>query len=234
MIDNSDGDATVFWKAFHLPPRFGRQPRQHSFHGWMLGIRYRPLDLDTDDAALVGLSEFFNARCERVGENPFDPIIGALDAWIEYHLRPRFNAARSPVAEGVAALDGVLSAMGPDRGMSVASLAETAGVVPRTLQRRFRKRTRACAQAVCRRSALQRRVAASCSWRWKSGGYRVGSRLLRSGASDDGSGPARRPVAGPVSCAGSAAGRARRCPIFQRLRPSEPGTPPRLRFRRNR
>jgi AraC-like DNA-binding protein len=138
--DNQDPDATVFWKAFHLPPRFGRQPRQHSFHGWMLGIRYRPLDLDTDDAALVGLSEFFNARCERVGENPFDPIIGALDAWIEYHLRPRFNAARSPVAEGVAALDGVLSAMGPDRGMSVASLAETAGVVPRTLQRRFRKR----------------------------------------------------------------------------------------------
>ena len=31
--------------------------------------------------------------------------------------------------------------LGPDRGLSVASLAATAGVVPRTLQRHFRKRT---------------------------------------------------------------------------------------------
>jgi AraC-like DNA-binding protein len=142
--DNNDIDGTVAWKAFHLPPRFGRQPRQRSFHGWMLGIRYRPLDLDTGDAALVGLSELFNARCGREGENPFDPIIGALDAWIEHHLSPRFNAARArrpPVAESAAALDGALSAMGPDRGMSVASLAARAGVVPRTLQRHFRKRT---------------------------------------------------------------------------------------------
>jgi AraC-like DNA-binding protein len=142
--DREDVDRVVAWKAFHLPPRFGRQPRQHSFHGWMLGIRYRPLDLDMADAALAELSELFNARCQRVRENPFDPIIGALDAWIEHHLSPRFNAAgarRSSTAEGAAILDGALSAMGPDRGMSVASLAATAGVVPRTLQRHFRKRT---------------------------------------------------------------------------------------------
>jgi AraC-like DNA-binding protein len=142
--DRVDIDRVVAWKAFHLPPRFGRQPRQHGFHGWMFGIRYRPLDLDMADAALVGLSELFNARCQRVHENPFDPIIGALDAWIEQHLSSRFNAARarrSAKAESVAALDGALSAMGPDRGLRVAWLAATAGVVPRTLQRHFRKRT---------------------------------------------------------------------------------------------
>jgi len=142
--DREDIDRVVAWKAFHLPPRFGRQPRQRSFHGWMLGIRYRPFDLDMADAALVGLSEVFNARCQREGENPFDPIIGALDAWIEGHLSPRFNAARarrSPMAESAAALDGALSATGPDPGIRVASLAATAGVAPRTLQRHFRKRT---------------------------------------------------------------------------------------------
>jgi hypothetical protein len=31
--DREDIDRVVAWKAFHLPPRFGRQPRQHSFHG---------------------------------------------------------------------------------------------------------------------------------------------------------------------------------------------------------
>jgi AraC-like DNA-binding protein len=142
--DRKDIDRVVAWKVFHLPPRFGRQPRQHGFHGWMLGIRYRPLDLEMADAALAGLSELFNAKCQRVRENPFDPIIGALDAWIEHHLSPRFNAAgahRSPPAESAAALDGASSAAAPDRGMSVASLAAIAGVVPRTLQRHFRKRT---------------------------------------------------------------------------------------------
>ena len=159
-----DGSGVVAWKAFHLPPRFGRRPRQRSFHGWMLGIRYRPLDFDMADAALVGLSEVFNARFEGVREDPFDLIIGALDAWIEHHLSPRFNAARacrSPVAESAAALDGALSAAGPDRGMSIASLAATAGVVPRTLQRHFRKRT---GLAPKRYAAVQRfsSVEASC------------------------------------------------------------------------
>jgi AraC-like DNA-binding protein len=139
-----DSGGSVAWKAFHLPPRFGRRPRQRSFHGWMIGIRYRPLDFDMADATPVGLSEVFNASFANVREDPFDPIIGALDGWIEHHLNARFNAAqgrRSPVTESAAALDGVLSAAGPDGGMSVASLAATAGVVPRTLQRHFRKRT---------------------------------------------------------------------------------------------
>jgi AraC-like DNA-binding protein len=142
--DREDSDGTVAWKVFHLPPRFGRQPRQHGFHGWILGIRYRPLDLDMAGAALAELSELFNARCQRVRENPIDPIIGALDVWIEHHLSLRFNAAGArwpPTTERAASLDGVLSAMGPDRGIRVASLAATAGVVPRTLQRYFRKRT---------------------------------------------------------------------------------------------
>src|ERR1700733_8857020 len=59
--DSKDINGSVAWKAFHLPPRFGRRPRQRSFHGWMLGIRYRPLDFDMADAVPVGLSEVFNA-----------------------------------------------------------------------------------------------------------------------------------------------------------------------------
>jgi AraC-like DNA-binding protein len=131
---SEDSGGSVAWKAFHLPPRFGRRPRQRSFHGWMIGIRYRPLDFDMADAVPVGLSEAFNASFANVREDPFDPIIGALDGWIEHHLNARFNAAqgrRSPVT----------ATAGPDRGMSVTSLAATAGVVPRTLQRHFRKRT---------------------------------------------------------------------------------------------
>jgi AraC-like DNA-binding protein len=142
--DKENTSGVVAWKAFHLSPRFGRHPRQHGFHGWMLGIRYRPLDLDTGEVALAGLSELFNARFEGMGESSFDPIIGALDAWIEHHLCPRFSAVRGrrPVTEGgAAALEGALSAAAPDRSMSVASLAATAGVVPRTLQRHFHKRT---------------------------------------------------------------------------------------------
>jgi methylphosphotriester-DNA--protein-cysteine methyltransferase len=141
--DWEDNEGEVVWKAIHLPPRFGRQPRQHSFHGLMFGIRCRPLDLDTADAALVGLSEFFTATLKGKSESPFDAIIGALDAWIE-HLRPRFNAApalQQRTREIAATLEGVLSASGVARGASVASLAATVGVVPRTLQRHFRKRT---------------------------------------------------------------------------------------------
>jgi AraC-like DNA-binding protein len=141
----ADNDGVVVWKAIHLPPRFGRLPRQHSFHGWMLGVRCRPLDLDAGDAALVGLSELFTATLKGKSESPFDPIIGALDDWIE-QLRPRFNAAKTlqvRTLELAAALEGALSASGldQDRGTSVASLAATFGVVPRTLQRHFRNRT---------------------------------------------------------------------------------------------
>jgi AraC-like DNA-binding protein len=142
--DRRDIDGTVAWKAFHLPPRFGRRPRQHGLHGWMLGIRYRPLDLEVAHAALVGLSGLFNAGFEGVSENPFDPIISALDAWIEVHLSPRLNVAparRPPTAESAAAIASALSATRGDRGIRVGSLAATAGVVPRTLQRHFRKRT---------------------------------------------------------------------------------------------
>jgi AraC-like DNA-binding protein len=142
--DGGNTDRVVGWKTFHLPPRFGRRPRQRSFHGWMLGIRYRPLDLDTGDAAFAGLSEAFNAGFADMGENPFDPAIGALDAWIEHHLGSGFDAARagrSAMMESAQALDGAVSAAAQHRGVRVASLAATAGVVPRTLQRHFRKRT---------------------------------------------------------------------------------------------
>ena len=29
--DGNDNDAAIAWRALHLPPRFGRQPRQRSF-----------------------------------------------------------------------------------------------------------------------------------------------------------------------------------------------------------
>jgi AraC-like DNA-binding protein len=140
----TDLGETVAWKTSHLPPRFGRRPRRRSFHGWMLGIRYRPLDLDMADAALAGLSEVFNAEFAQMRENPFDPIVGALDAWIEHHLSRGYGAAearRSSITESHAALDGALSEAGPDRSVRVASLAAAAGVAPRTLQRHFRKHT---------------------------------------------------------------------------------------------
>jgi AraC-like DNA-binding protein len=138
--DPGDNAGEVVWRAIHLPPRFGRQLRQHSFHGWMLGVRCRPLNLDIGDAALAKLSELFT---ETLKGSPFDAIIGALDAWIE-HLRPRFNASTTlqrHTREIAATLEGALSASGMDRGASIASLAATVGVVPRTLQRHFRKRT---------------------------------------------------------------------------------------------
>lgn len=143
--NGADNDGEVVWKTVHRPPRFGRQPRQHSFHGWMLGIRFRPLDIDTGDAALAELSELFTATIEAKSESPFDPIIGAFDAWIE-HLRPRLHAVPTlqlRTLELAAAVEGGLSASRPDldRVTSIASLAATAGVVPRTLQRHFRKRT---------------------------------------------------------------------------------------------
>jgi AraC-like DNA-binding protein len=141
--DGEDNNGEVVWKAMHLPPRFGRRPRQHSFHGCMLGIRCRPLDLDTGDAAFIGLSELINTAIEGNREGTFDPFIGALDSWIE-HLRPRYKAActlqpRTPKI--AAAMECILSASGLDRGTSIASLAATVGVAPRTLQRHFRNRT---------------------------------------------------------------------------------------------
>jgi AraC-like DNA-binding protein len=140
--DAGDNATDVVWKAIHLPPRFGRQPRRHSFHGWMLGVRCRPLNLDTGDAALDKLSELFTATFKSKSESPFDAIIGALDAWIE-HLRPAFADPRPQqrAREIATTIQGALSGSGVDRGASVASLAATVGVVPRTLQRHFRKRT---------------------------------------------------------------------------------------------
>ena len=240
--DSEDTDSKVMegvvaWKAFHLPPRFGRQPRRHGFHGWMLGIRYRPLALDPADAPLVGLSETLQRqiggrapRSIRSDHRRF----GCLDR--ASSQPPVQRRPGAPVSHG-----------GERRGSRRRFIGSGTGPRhSRCLAGRDRRRRsphaaaplsqthRACAQAICSRAAVQRRVEAGCPRRWKPGAYRVGIRLLRSSPSDGGSGPARRPVAAPVSCAGAAADRARRCPIFQRRRPSEPGTSARLRFRRSR
>jgi AraC-like DNA-binding protein len=123
----------LVWKAAHLPPRFGRKPRRHGFHGWMLGVRCRPLDLGADDPALTGLTELVKAAVQgNRRESTLDPFVEAVDTWIE-KIRPRLDAA---IARQFRAPE-------PDtaRGTRVASLAAAAGVDPRTLQRHVRKRT---------------------------------------------------------------------------------------------
>jgi AraC-like DNA-binding protein len=87
--------------------------------------------------------EFFAATVQGKTESPFDPVIDALDAWIE-HLRPQLSAAKTLQRRTVAiapALDGNPCTSGMERGRSVAELAAFVGVVPRTLQRHFRNRT---------------------------------------------------------------------------------------------
>src|ERR1700738_503765 len=121
--DGRGNDGLVVWKAIHLRPRFGRQPRRHSFHGWMLGIRCRPLDLDPGDAALAGLSELVTATIEGKSESPFDRILGALDGWIEQSQFRAASARQLRTPEIASALEDALCAPGLDRGTSVASLA---------------------------------------------------------------------------------------------------------------
>src|SRR6202023_2826607 len=106
-----------------------------------------------------------------------------------------------------------LSESGLDRGTSVASLAATVGVVPRTLQRHFRKRTGLGPKryaALQRFSGALRQVALG---RWRSRSHPLVSRLFRSISPYERSGPTRWSVAGPVSWAGTAADRGRGCPI---------------------
>jgi AraC-like DNA-binding protein len=135
--DAVDNPRAIVWKAIHLPPRFGRRLRQHSFHGWILGVRCQPLTLDVGGAELAKLSELFTAALKGKSERSFDAIIGALDAWVE-HFRSRFNAATRLQLHP---LKNALLASRLDSRASVGSLAAFVGVVPRTLQRYFRKRT---------------------------------------------------------------------------------------------
>ena len=160
---DDDGEHTggsIAWKAFHLPPRFGRQPRQRSFHGWMVGIRCRPLDPRAADAALAGLSERFTTTFDGASERSFDPIVASLDALIE-HLGPRFSAAAIPPPR-TPEIAADLTASGLDHATPVASMAATAGVAPRTLQRHVRKRTGLAPKryaAVARFSGALRQIA---------------------------------------------------------------------------
>ena len=58
------------WKALHLPPRFGRKPRSRGFHGWMLGVRCRPLDLPVGDPVFASLSERIEATFQAGESDP--------------------------------------------------------------------------------------------------------------------------------------------------------------------
>jgi AraC-like DNA-binding protein len=128
------------WKALHLPPRFGRKPRSRGFHGWMLGVRCRPLDLPAGDPLFASLSERIEARFQASeSDNALDPLIAVLDQWIE-DTAARFAAASSPHLR-VLTSETVLSESNRDSAASVVAIAARAGVDPRTLQRRFRKDT---------------------------------------------------------------------------------------------
>jgi AraC-like DNA-binding protein len=128
------------WKAAHLPPRFGRKPRPRGFHGWMLGVRCRPLDLPAGDPVFASLSERIEATFQASeSDNALDPLIDALDQWIE-DTAARLAAAGSPHLRALAS-EAVLPESNRDSAASVVAIAARAGVDPRTLQRRFRKDT---------------------------------------------------------------------------------------------
>jgi AraC-like DNA-binding protein len=128
------------WKALHLPPRFGRKPRPRGFHGWMLGVRCRPLDLPVGDPVFASLSERIEATFQASdSDNALDPLIDVLDQWIE-DTAARLAAASSPHLR-VLTSEAVLSESNRDSAASVVAIAARAGVDPRTLQRRFRKGT---------------------------------------------------------------------------------------------
>jgi AraC-like DNA-binding protein len=131
--DGRHGLDRLVWKAVHLPPRFGRQPRRRGFHGWMMGVRCRPLDLSGGEPALAGLMDLVRATVQsHTGESKLDPFIDVLDSWIE-NARPRLEV---PISRQFRALEPEAT-----RATRVTSLAAAAGVDPRTLQRHVRKRT---------------------------------------------------------------------------------------------
>lgn len=139
--EEGPGDNALLWKAVHRPPRFGRRLRRSGFQGWMLGIRCVPFRLDAEEDTLAGLSECFQADVE--DGVSFDPLVAALDDWIE-HFKLRLDAAatrRQHAWKTTAALDRGSTGSRPLPMASVADFAATAGVVPRTLQRHVRDRT---------------------------------------------------------------------------------------------
>src|ERR1700729_663986 len=114
------------WKALHLPPRFGRKPRSRGFHGWMLGVRCRPLDLPVGDPVFASLSERIAATFQASeSDNALDPLIDMLDEWIE-DTAARLAAASSPHLR-VLTSETVLSESNRDRAASVVAIAARAG-----------------------------------------------------------------------------------------------------------
>ena len=129
------------WKAVHLPPRFGRRVRRRQFHGWMLGVRCRPLALDAQDLVFADLSELFAASV--ISEPTLDPVIGAIDDWID-HLAPRLRTAgrrHGRISEGAEAFESVFASAQLPSTARVADVATAAGMIPRTLQRHCRRHT---------------------------------------------------------------------------------------------
>lgn len=139
-----DGEAAAAWTASCRQPNFGRRPRQRAFHGWMFGLRCQPRGGALDHAALVRLSGPLIKQIEDGA--PIDALARGLDDWAEAicaglaaTMEP--GPTRHDGDHAGDALDRCLAASKTGAATSVVSLAASARVTPRTLQRRFRDRT---------------------------------------------------------------------------------------------
>lgn len=118
------------WQVARSAPRFGSQPRAAPLHGWLIGVRFDPLNagLETLPQALGSLSDEVDAliACGR----GFDAIATAIDRAIEMA-----TTTRAP--DEVMRWRDVLSL--PET--TVVEAAAAGGITPRTLQRMVRART---------------------------------------------------------------------------------------------
>lgn len=130
--DGRGNSADLTWQLMQTPPRFRRQSRTASLHGWMIGVRSDPLAAGRDELSRV-LWDRSGDLAAIIAE---DACCDAVVAWFDDVLETAM-AARSD-EQPVTLLS--LSARGP-AAMTVARLADAANVTPRTLRRHVRART---------------------------------------------------------------------------------------------
>jgi len=138
-----DGTADLSWQLVQVPPRFKRQARAGSLHGWMMGLRADPL--------AAGLDEVSRALWDRSGdlaeilakEAGLDAVVAWFDGVLDAAAAARSDedpAPQSPQGEALRAWRRVLSARGV-ASATIARLARATNITPRTLQRHVRART---------------------------------------------------------------------------------------------
>jgi len=141
----SGDDGRMAWQVVQAPPRFGRQPRATSLHGWMVGVRADPLG-----AGLDGLPQALRERSGElteivVGEAGCDAIVAWLDDVLDAVIADTrgdedMSMARSRQRDIVGAWRQALSARGAPRARTIARLADATDIAPRTLRRHVRSR----------------------------------------------------------------------------------------------